>query len=573
MRADPLARLLETLVFSVFVGSAGCADADSDGNPGSGGTSSGVGGAQGGVGGAGLAGTGGVAGLAAGGVGAGGMAGSGAGGSPEGGSSGSNTGAGAAGSPGGASGAGGADGSAGEGAGTSGAAGSGAGSGGGAGAGGTAGTGGQQMNLPTGVTAMYPGPNATGVCRDTQLRITFPGPPTLGSSGHLRVNDAGGTAVATVDMAAMTITDTINGQMYSLPRRAFVDGNEAVIYLPRNALAYGETYSVTIENGAINRPNSGGAFTIADDTTWRFTLAPAGPSNLSALSVDLRGGQFCSVLGALEALPANNDTATTITIAAGTYHEVINMSGKNKVTLHGASRTGTVISGVNNNDMNPSTRGRALLGFDNLSDLVIENLTIHNLTPQGGSQAEALRLGSCNHCIIRDADIKSLQDTLLWGGTVYAKNCLIAGNVDYIWGSGAAYFDQCEIRTVGRSGYLVQARNANPGYGYVFVDSKLTSDPPNLTGDVLARIDVSAYPDSHVAYIDCEMGPHISAAGWTITGGSAGSGLRFWEYQSKAPGGALIDTSGRHSGSTQITAQQAAMMRDKATVLGGWNPN
>jgi hypothetical protein len=428
------------------------------------------------------------------------------------------------------------------------------------------------MNLPTGVTAMFPGPNATGVCRDTQLRITFAGPPTLGSSGNIRVNDSGGSAVATVNMAAMTLTDTINGQMYSLSRRAFVDGNEAVIYLPRNALTYGRTYAVRIDSGAINRPNGGGAFTIADDTTWRFTLAAAPPANLTTLDVNLRGGQFCSVLGALEALPASNDTPTTLNVAAGTYHEVINMSGKHQVTLKGASRTGTVISGVNNNTMNPSTRGRALVGFDNTRDLVIENLTIHNLTPQGGSQAEALRLGSCTRCIIRDADIKSLQDTLLWGGTVYAKNCLIAGNVDYIWGSGAAYFDQCEIRTVGRAGYIVQARNANPGYGYVFVDSRLTADPPSLTGDVLARIDVADYPGSHVAYIDCEMGPHISPAAWTITGGTAGSGLRFWEYRSKAPGGALLDTSNRASGSTQLTAQQAAMMRDKATVLGGWNP-
>ena len=127
----------------------------------------------------------------------------------------------------------------------------------------------------------------------------------------------------------MTFTDTINGQMYSLQRRAFVDGNEAVIYLPRNALSYGQTYSVTIEGSAINRPSNGGAFTISDNTTWRFTLAAAAPSNLTTLDVNLRGGQFCSVLGALEALPANNNAATTINIAAGTYHEVINMSGNN----------------------------------------------------------------------------------------------------------------------------------------------------------------------------------------------------------------------------------------------------
>ncbi len=247
------------------------------------------------------------------------------------------------------------------------------------------------------------------------------------------------------------------------------------------------------------------------------------------------------------------------------------MSGKNNVTLHGESRSGTIIAATNNNNLNPSTRGRALFGGDSLTGLVIENLTIENLTPQGGSQAEALRLQSCTHCIVRDADILSLQDTLLWSGTVYAKNCLIAGNVNFVWGTGAAYFDTCEIRTVGRSGYNVQARNTSSGYGYVFVDSRITSDA-GITGNVLARIDVSAYPSSHVAYINCELGSHISAAGWTVTGGTPTSALRFWEYQSHAPGGAAINTSGRAAGSTQISSSQAQMMRDKATVLGGWAP-
>jgi hypothetical protein len=30
--------------------------------------------------------------------------------------------------------------------------------------------------------------------------------------------------------------------------------------------------------------------------------------------------------------------------------------------------------------------------------------------------------------------------------------------------------------------------------------------------------------------------------------------------------------SGRHAASRQISASEASMMRDKATVLGGWNP-
>jgi len=497
-----------------------------------------------------------------GGAGAGTAGDAGAGGTPGAGTSGTGGESGAAGAGAGGvsgAGAGGAGGVSGAGAGGAGAS--------GAGAGGSAG----QANLPSGVTAMFPGPNATSVCRDPQLRITFDGPPTLGSSGFFRVRDDGNAVVASVDMSAMTVSTTIGGQAFTLERRVYVDGNEVIVYLPQGALSYGETYSVGIEGAAITKPG-GGTFTIADTTTWRFSTAAAAPASLAALSVDLRGaGQFCSVQGALDALPSGNNNASVISIAAGTYREVIYMTGKNKITLHGASRTGTVIAGTNNNNLNPSTRGRALVGIDSLSDLIVENLTIHNLTPQGGSQAEALRMQNCTHCVVRDADIKSLQDTLLWSGTVYAKNCLISGNVDFIWGNGVAYFDTCEIRTVGRSGYIVQSRNNTGAYGYVFVDSRITADA-GITGSVFARIDAAEYPGSHVAYIDCEIGPHISAAGWTITGGSPTSNLRFWEYGSHAPGGGAINTSGRAAGSTQITAQQAATMRDKAAVLGGWTP-
>ena len=152
---------------------------------------------------------------------------------------------------------------------------------------------------------------------------------------------------------------------------------------------------------------------------------------------------------------------------------------------------------------------------------MFENLTIHNLTPQGGSQAEALRLQGCDQCVVRHADIISLQDTLLWSGRIYANDCYIEGNVDYVWGTGAAFFDHCEIKTAGRAGYLVQARNPASTSGYVFVDSKLTADA-SVTGDMLGRIDVSVYPASQVAYINCQMGKHISPVGWTVTGGVAG---------------------------------------------------
>jgi len=91
--------------------------------------------------------------------------------------------------------------------------------------------------------------------------------------------------------------------------------------------------------------------------------------------------------------------------------------------------------------------------------------------------------------ILRDSNFKSLQDTLLLSGRVYVVTSYVEGNVDFVWGTGVTYFDRSEIKTVGRAGAIVQARNST-GYGYVFVDSKLTAGA-NVSGQVLARIDAT----------------------------------------------------------------------------------
>jgi pectin methylesterase-like acyl-CoA thioesterase len=420
---------------------------------------------------------------------------------------------------------------------------------------------------------VFPAPNSQGVCADPPLRITFLNPPTLGTAGKIQVFDAAQTAtpVAAVDMAATTFTNSVGGMTFNITRPAYVDGDDAVIYLPSHALTYGHTYYVTVDSGAIVGP-TGTPVSISGATTWRFSTATAAPPSGSSLTVALDGSSpFCSVQGALDFIPVRNSAAVTVTIQTGAYHEIVHFTSKNNITIQGADRKATIISATNNNNLNPTTSGRSLVGIDSSSGLIVENLTIQNTTPQGGSQAEALRLQSCDQCVVRNADIVSLQDTILWSGRIYASNCYIAGNTDFVWGTGAAYFSNCEIKDLGQKGWNVQARNTAATYGYVFVDSKLTADP-GITGHGLARIDVSTYPASHVAYINCQLGSHISPAGWTITGGTDTSQLRFWEYQSVDPSGNPINVSQRVAGSTQITAAQAAMMRDPTVVLAGWQP-
>ncbi|MFL5304958.1 MAG: pectinesterase family protein [Polyangia bacterium] len=424
---------------------------------------------------------------------------------------------------------------------------------------------------PGGAVAVFPPPNGTDVCPDPPLRITFSGPPAIGTSGKIQVFNSSGALAASVDVAAATTTTVNGGMSFKTERPVYVDGNSAVIYLPSRPLTYGQTYSVTVDAGAI-KPPGGGTFAVTGSTAWRFTTAAAAPASKSAVGVALDGSApFCSLQGALDFVPTNNTAAVAITVASGTYHEIVYFKSKSNVTIRGASRDGTIIEGVNNDNLNPGTKARALIGGDGANGLTITTLTIRNQTPQGGSQAEALRLESCDKCVVTDATIISLQDTLLWSGRLYAKNCLIEGNVDYVWGTGAVYFDSCELRTIGRTGVIVQARNPASSYGYVFVDSKITADA-GLTGIALARIDDTVYPASHVAYIDCQLASGIAPTGWTITGGGSTSMLRFWEYQSVDPGGQPVNVGQRAAGSKQLSASAAAMMRDPTVVLAGWQP-
>jgi pectin methylesterase-like acyl-CoA thioesterase len=107
--------------------------------------------------------------------------------------------------------------------------------------------------------------------------------------------------------------------------------------------------------------------------------------------------------------------------------------------------------------------------------------------------------------------------------------------------------------------------------GFVFVNSRLTSDP-GLSGHYLARIEADRFPNSRVAFVDCELGSHIAPAGWLVTGDDSATDLRFEEYGSHDAAGNPVDTSQRHPASRQLTAEEADALRDPAGVLG-WDPN
>lgn len=416
------------------------------------------------------------------------------------------------------------------------------------------------------LSAAFPSSGAAQVCSDTPLRLTFDGAPRLGTSGRIRVFAADDSVVDTIDLGAAAQTRVIGGTTYNyLP--VIIAGNTAHVQLhaplPANA-----TYYVQIDAGVFS-DSAGVAWSgVADRTTWRFTTKAAPAAGAASVTVAEDGtGDFASVQGAFDYVPANNTRPITILLRNGTYREMLLLRNRPFVTLRGESRQGAIIAYANNANLNAGN-SRCMVGIDS-NDFTLENLTLRNLTPAGGSQAEALRTNS-QRCLVRDVDFFSYQDTLFLTGRAYFANCLIEGDVDFIWGGGAAFFQRCEIRAL-RRGYNVQSRSDTGQRGYVFVDCTITA-ADGVTGHVLARTDTTTFPNCEVAYIDCTLSAHITPAGWTITGTGGTANLRFLEYRSRTPAGALVDTSSRAAGSRQLPATEADILRVPANVLGGWEP-
>lgn len=418
-----------------------------------------------------------------------------------------------------------------------------------------------------------PTPGAANVCPDTPLRLKFATAPTLGITGKIHLHDAhSGDLVETIDLAAAAPTRTIGGETYAY-HPVLIDGIGATV-TPKAALAYGRSYRVTFEPGVFltdGKPSPA----LAGDRAWQFsTRATPPPAGKEVLVVAADGsGDFCTVQGAFDHVPAGNTRRITILLREGVYREMVNLPrGKSAVTLRGASRERSIVTYANNARFNPRVRSVMDIYAE---DFTLENLTVRNTTPKGGSQAEAIRVRA-DRTRIAGCTFISLQDTLQLTGRVYVTDCYVEGDVDFVWGSGTVYFDRCEFKAV-NNGYLVQSRNGADRLGYIFADCKLTA-APHVARYILARIEPGRFPHSHVAFLDCALGPHIAPAGWQFdraqgaTEIASTEQIRFQEFRSTDLAGQPLDITGRQPASRQLSAEDAAKLRDFGHVFGNWNP-
>ncbi|MFL6333459.1 MAG: pectinesterase family protein, partial [Pyrinomonadaceae bacterium] len=456
---------------------------------------------------------------------------------------------------------------------------------------------------PMTATAFGPAAGATNVNIDAQLKVTFDQAPTVGTSGKVRIyNAADNSLVDTVDLGVDTNTGvyapgpqsarSIGGSSWQFNYHpVIVDGNTATIYT-KVKLAYGQSYYVTMEPGVINDAAGAPFVGVSDPTAWQFSTKAEGPAAGAAeLTVAADGaGDFDTVQGAIDFVPQNNAQPVRINVRKGKYTEIVYVrSNKRFVTVRGEDRNESVIQYANNENLNTGSSPRATFGVD-APDFTLENITVQNTTTRFNSenktrQSEAFR-GNNDRILLNRVNLKSLQDTLLLqsqsnqGG--FVNESYIEGDIDFLWGTGAVYFRNTEVKMVNSNAYYTQIRNGQGKNGYVFVNSRFTA-APGVTGAYLSRIDPDQFPYSQVVLIDSVMGPHVRPDAWRLDDNAKDGftapltqvgypNVRFWEYNSRDESGNPVDVSQRHPISRQITAEEAAYWREPANVLGGWEP-
>jgi hypothetical protein len=464
----------------------------------------------------------------------------------------------------------------------------------------------------------FPAPNSTLVNRDTPLRVTFAGGrAAVGTAGRIRVFRASDHAlVESIDLSAAatltqsSISDSSSVTYRYLPRSlggntykylpVTVAGETAMIaFSSASLLAYGETYYVKMDQGAIVNAATGIPHPeIDDDSTWRFTIKPAGPPPAAIVYRVSSDGNadFTTIQGAVEHVPTTNNKRITIRISPGDYQEYVVLKNRPRVTLSGGGITPAetrIAYLVNNNVYNlaPASShlgARGVFCLDGSPDFVMDNLTVQNLTVKGGSQAEAVvtRPGS-PRCIFNNLRLLSFQDTNLIAD-VFVKDSYVEGDVDFMWGGGTVFYQNCELRAM-NNGYYAQYRTSGAGiHGGIYVNCRFTAKSGlGANTQVLNRINPVDYPHAQMVLIDCAVGPHVKANPWQLDGGAtAAPTLRVWEYQSTDLAGNLLNVSGRPTfnamatgvgGSTVLPKQQidqptAAFLRAPSNIFGGWTP-
>ncbi|MDE6553034.1 MAG: pectin esterase [Muribaculaceae bacterium] len=268
-------------------------------------------------------------------------------------------------------------------------------------------------------------------------------------------------------------------------------------------------------------------------------------------------GDFKTITEALEAIRAYMDYRVTVNIKNGEYHEkLVIPSWLENVDFIGEDPEKTIITYNDYAKLDNMGTFRTYTVRVDGCDLTFKNLTFRNNSGRVG-QAVALHTEGDN---LKFENCRFLgdQDTLFLAGhdsELEFDNCYIEGTTDFIFGPATAWFDNCQIHSKADSYITAASTPKDVEVGFVFRNCNLTA-APDVKKVYLGR---PWRPYAYTAFIDCEMGGHITPAGWDNWRNAENEKTaRYFETGSKGPG---ADLSKRVTWAKKISAKDAEKLK------------
>ncbi len=277
-----------------------------------------------------------------------------------------------------------------------------------------------------------------------------------------------------------------------------------------------------------------------------------------------------SIQAAIDALPADGSPAC-ILLAPGLYREKVELR-RPYTTIQGSGAGETILAWDDGaTDIHPDGVKRGTFRSYTLlvlaEDCRVKNLTIRNDAGQRADSGQCIALFvDGDGFVCENCELVSTQDTLftaplppkevLPGGFLgptqllprkaqrqtYLR-CVIKGDVDFIFGGAAAWFEDCDVVCVPRpgrtpGGYATAASTPEgQKYGYVFQRCRFGGENVPDSSFYLGR---PWREHAKTVLLDCHIGSHIRPEGWDDWGKKSFPCTGFYaEHGCFGPGSAL----------------------------------
>ncbi|MDO5436318.1 MAG: pectinesterase family protein [Clostridia bacterium] len=324
------------------------------------------------------------------------------------------------------------------------------------------------------------------------------------------------------------------------------------------------------------------------------------------VTVDMNGnGDHVTLQAAVDMIAPGEHEPNVIRVMPGIYREKV-VVDKDNIIIAGAGCDDTVLV-WNGCAMDPDENGRPKGTFLSYTLLItgrnvtVENITVSNDAGDGREVGQAIAVyASGDRGVFRNVRMTAHQDTLYCGpvnepvcrdalprrifpqtdrlnlgdspetyGRLYFENCLIAGDVDFIFGSYRCWFEACTLFMNRRGGWYTAANTPErQKYGFVFSHCVLTGECEAGTGSLGRPWRAFA----RTVFLNCRMDEHVSPRGFSDWQGGAAVTERYGEYGTTGPGAC---TAGRHPAQKRLTAEEAEQITVHEVLSGydEWDPD